>query len=272
MLKFHIDPELCIQCGACAADCPAQIITMNELPEITDESRCYRCQHCYAVCPTGALSILGHTPADQGGLKPNLPSAAQMRDLVTWRRSVRSYKPENVDPALIDSLLDMACTAPTGVNARSVHFTVIRDRAFLSEFRQNILDRLARLAEAGKLPEGLPGQYLGYALNAWKTAGQDVIFRGAPHLLVVSAPPTQLSPVQDAHIALTTFDLLASANGLGTVWDGIFMMILREFPDLLQTLRIPDDHTLGYAIAFGIPDVTYHRPVTRGPASVTFLE
>jgi nitroreductase/NAD-dependent dihydropyrimidine dehydrogenase PreA subunit len=270
MIDFHIDKDKCIQCGECAADCPAGIISMADFPEITDEGRCYRCQHCYTVCPTGAVSILGLVADDAEPMK-NLPSAEQMTSLVTWRRSVRRYKDENVSPALIDELIGTASHAPTGVNAQGVVFTVIRDKAFMDKLRRETLDRLEALADAGKLPEGLISQYLGFAVKVWRTEGRDAIFRGAPHMLLTSAPPGVACPVQDVHIALTTFELLASARGLGTLWDGMFMMALAVCPELKETLRIPADHTLGYALLFGHPAVEYHRPVKRKPSSVNML-
>lgn len=271
MIDFGIDREKCIQCGECAADCPAGIIAMNDFPEMTDEARCYRCQHCYTVCPTGAVSILGLTSQGDEPLK-DLPSPAQMTDLVTWRRSVRRYKDENVPAALIDELVRTTCHAPTGVNAQGVVFTVVRDKAFMDTLRRETLDRLGRLADEGNLPEGLISQYLGYAVQAWRTHGRDAIFRGAPHMLLTSTPPGVACPVQDAHIALTTFELLASSHGLGTLWDGMFMMALAVCPQLRETLRIPADHSIGYAMLFGRPDVEYHRPVKRGPAKVNILE
>ena len=91
-------------------------------------------------------------------------------------------------------------------------------------------------------------------------------------MLLTSTPPGVPCPVQDAHIALTTFELLASAHGLGTLWDGMFMMALAVCPELKETLRIPADHAIGYAMLFGRPDVQYHRPVKRGPATVNILE
>ncbi|MBE1425540.1 nitroreductase/NAD-dependent dihydropyrimidine dehydrogenase PreA subunit [Desulfomicrobium macestii] len=271
MIDFQIDKDKCIQCGECAADCPAGIIAMNDFPEITDEGRCYRCQHCYSVCPTGAVSILGLT-ADDAEPKKNPPSPEQMASLVTWRRSIRRYKDENLSPALIDELINTTSHAPTGVNAQGVVFTVVRDKAFIDRLRRETLDRLGALVDAGKLPEGIISQYLGFAVNAWRTNGRDAIFRGAPHMLLTSTPPGVPCPVQDAHIALATFELLASAHGLGTLWDGMFMMALAVCPELKETLRIPTDHTIGYAMLFGRPEVQYHRPVKRGPAKVNILE
>jgi len=270
MIDFRIDTNACIQCGECAADCPAGIIAMEDFPVMVDETRCYRCQHCYAVCPTGAVSILGLT-AGVDTPKPNLPTPGQMADLITWRRSVRRYQDENLDPALIDDLVATTAHAPTGVNAQGVVFTVVRDKAFMATLRQETLTRLGTLVDAGKLPEGLVAQYLGWAVHTWRTQKKDAIFRGAPHMLVTSTPPGIACPVQDVHIALTTFELLASTRGLGTLWDGMFMMALAVCPEIREILRIPADHAIGYALLFGRPAVQYHRPVRRGPAKVNML-
>jgi nitroreductase/NAD-dependent dihydropyrimidine dehydrogenase PreA subunit len=270
MLDFRIDTDACIQCGECAADCPASVIAMNDYPEMTNEQGCIRCQHCYAICPTGAVSILGlEAPAEAE--EKTLPTADQMSDLIRWRRSVRRYKEENVPAGLIDDILQTAWHAPTGVNAQGVLFTVVRDRAVMDELRRETLERLGVLFDQGKLPEGMIAQYLGFAVKMWRAEGKDLIFRGAPHLLLTSTPPNAPCPVQDADIALTTFELLASTHGLGTVWDGMFMMALAVCPELKAWLKIPGDHSVGYAMAFGYPAVEYHRPVKRGPAKINIL-
>ena len=271
MLQFTIDDALCVRCGECAADCPAGIIAMNDIPEITNEPGCFQCLHCYAVCPTGALSILGNNAADEASRAEQLPGAEQVSNLIRWRRSIRRYKDENLSPELIDELLQTACHAPTGVNAREVLFTVVRDKAFMGKLSKEILGRLAAIAEAGKLPEGFLGQYLALVVEVWKTAGQDIILRGAPHLVLTSAPKNAPCPVQDTHIALATFELAAASHGIGTLWDGLFMMTLAVCPDLVEQLGIPSDHTIGYAMLFGKPAVEYHRVAKRGPAKVNFL-
>ena len=109
-------------------------------------------------------------------------------------------------------------------------------------------------------------------VKAWQEEGKDIIFRGAPHLLLTSAPKSSPCPVQDTHIALATFQLMAHARGVGTVWDGLFMMVLSLLPSLSGRLGIPDDHIPGYAMAFGEPAVEYHRTVQRGPAQVNVVK
>ena len=98
-----------------------------------------------------------------------------------------------------------------------------------------------------------------------------MVFRGAPHLLITSAPKDAPCPVQDTHIALTTFQLMAHCRGVGTVWDGMVMMALALWPGLAARLEIPADHIVGYAMVFGEPAVEYHRTVQRGPANVNVV-
>jgi ferredoxin len=273
MIRFRIDEERCIQCGECVLDCPSGIIVMDGgFPRISDEAGCIRCQHCLAVCPTGAVSILGRDPDAGLALAGNLPEAAALVTLIRGRRSVRRYEERDVPRALIDELLDVACHAPTGVNAASVLFTVVKERAVLHRLRQHLMDRLATLKEADRLPSGLAGKYLGMVVDSWQQQGRDLLFRGAPHLLITSAPADAPCPEQDTIIALTTFQLMAHVRGLGTVWDGICMMALAACPEVVGKLGIPAEHTLGYAMVFGVPAVVYHRTVQRGPALVNVVE
>jgi len=271
MIQFNISEELCTQCGECAADCPSGIIVMDGYPRVIDEKRCIRCQHCLAVCPTGAVSVLGKAPESSTGLSGNMIDPGRLEILIKGRRSVRRYNGKELSQSLIDELLDVACHAPTGVNSQAVLFTVVREAKVMDGLREEVMSRLAKLKEAGKIPEGFIGQYMDAALKGWKE-GKDIIFRGAPHLLITSAPKTSPCPVQDTHIALATFQLMAHARGVGTLWDGLFMIVISLMPELTGRLGIPDDHMLGYAMAFGEPAVEYHRTVQRGPARVNVVK
>ncbi len=270
MFNFQVDEERCIQCGECAADCPAGVITMDGMPVFNEEGGCFRCQHCLAVCPTGAVSILGKNPDESQPLAGAFPSPGQMTALIKGRRSIRRYRDEEVAAGLIDELLDTAGHAPTGVNNQGVLFTVVKERAVMNALRQEVMERLGKLKESGGLPEGFVGKYMGGAVKLWVEEGRDIIFRGAPHLLVTSAPKGAPCPAQDTVIALSTFQMIAHAHGLGTVWDGMFMMVLALCPDMVGR-GIPEGHLVGYAMAFGWPAVEYHRTVQRGPAQVNVV-
>jgi nitroreductase/NAD-dependent dihydropyrimidine dehydrogenase PreA subunit len=270
MIAFHVDKEKCIGCGLCAADCPMGIIAMEQgLPVIpaADETRCIHCLHCFAICDPGAITIDGHTVTDHSVLEENLPSPEQMESLIKGRRAIRNYLKDNLEPALIDRMLAVAWHAPTGRNERQLLFTVVDDRQVLDRLRDEALHGLSGLIEQGKLPLGM--EIFADIVEAWQDHKIDILFRGAPHLLVVSAPRDGVSPLADAIIALTTFELYARSLGVGTVWNGLAKIAIADLvPSLRTTMGIPEDHLIGYAMCFGRSAVRYGRLAPRHPQAI----
>jgi nitroreductase/NAD-dependent dihydropyrimidine dehydrogenase PreA subunit len=272
MLDFTINKATCTKCGQCAADCPARVIDLDGgYPAIAagKEASCYRCQHCLALCPVGAVSILGRNPEDSLSLAGGLPAPEAMEALIKGRRSVRNYRPENLAPELLQKLLDVACHAPSGMNTRQVRFTVVDDRQKLARLRDDIMAGLSRMAREGSFPEG--AEIFGQFVTQWEENQVDFLFRGAPHLLVASAPGSVVTPLQDCLIALSYFDLYAASHGVGTVWDGLAKGAINDLlPEFKERLGIPADHVIGYLMAFGKPAVQYARTTQHGPAQVHF--
>ncbi|WP_029893240.1 nitroreductase family protein [Desulfohalovibrio reitneri] len=273
MVDFSIDKESCTQCGLCIQDCFPGVIQFGEdqFPELVNEGKCIRCQHCLAICPTGAVSILGREPEDSVALKGNLPEPSELDTLIRGRRSVRFYKDEDVDPQLLRGVLDTTWHAPTGVNAQAVQLTVINSRDVVADLSRRVHADLETALADEETSKSPVGRYLGWALKSYTRNGVDILFRGAPGVLVASAPKDTPCPTQDCIISLTTFDLVAQANGLGTMWDGLLTWAVDGFlPQLRSELDIPDDHQIGYAMLFGTPKVKYARTVQRGPANIAW--
>ncbi|MDY0390979.1 MAG: nitroreductase family protein [Desulfobulbus oligotrophicus] len=263
-LQFIVNPDLCIQCGACADDCPLRVIQMESGYPSLNPARvrlCIHCQHCLAVCPTGALSILGFKPEDSLPLPESLPNAQQMIALIKGRRSTRRFLPEPLDPGLIEQMLATIANGPTGKNNRQCLFSVIEDPATMAVFRHELLEGLRRAVAERRLSQGL--SYFRHVVSAWDK-GRDIIFRNAPHLLIVTVPSTITTPDADSIIAMTYFELLAASMGIGTLWNAMIRWAISTIDvDLYQRLNIPEDHIKSYALLFGRPDVQYHRTVQR---------
>ncbi|MBU0714633.1 MAG: nitroreductase family protein [Verrucomicrobia bacterium] len=271
MLQFTVNEKLCTRCGLCAADCPAQIITQEgkALPSISpdQEAKCLQCQHCLAICPTAAISILEKYPANSLPLSADsFPRLDQMARFVRGRRSIRQYKDENVDPALINQLLATLANVPTGVNNRALTFTVIDDKAVMYRLRDKVLAALAALGKAGRIPERF--KYLLEAPPAYYEHKVDIIFRGAPHALMVSAPSDAPCPGEDVALTLAYFELLAQSARLGTVWWGMFKMFLELLPDMKALFGLSPRHRYYYGMLFGIPAIHYPRTVQRDDAAI----
>lgn len=265
MMQFKVDEDLCIQCGDCSKVCPYLIIELVEGSPVVNpekEGQCIECQHCFTVCKPGAISIFGFDPADSEYLKGNLPDPAKLETLMAGRRSVRHYKPDAVDPQLLDRIMAGVRTAPTGVNRRSTLFTLVDDPAVMEELRVRSYAGLRKAVEEGTLPKGL--EFFEGISDAYESKRVDILYRGAPHFLVTSTPKDNPSGEADSYIAMTYFELLAASHGLGTVWDGLAKWsLLAITPDVGGLLSIPEDHVVGGMMAFGLPAVRYHRTVQR---------
>ncbi|MGE4559892.1 MAG: nitroreductase family protein [Desulfobulbus sp.] len=272
-IQFTIDRDLCIQCGACMDDCPFHIIEMKDGYPATDPKRihhCIRCQHCLAVCPTGALSICGIDPALSLPLPEALPGSRQMEALIRGRRSVRFYKPDPLPPATIAEMLAVVANAPTGKNNRQCLFTVIEDRESMDILRRETMEGLRQAVVEKRLSEGLG--YFRHVVTAWDQ-GKDIIFRNAPHLLMVTAPPTITTPDADTLIAMSYFELLAASMGIGTLWNAMIRWAFSVIEtDMFKRLGIPEDHIKGYTLLFGYPAVQYHRTVQRDEAMINRVQ
>jgi NAD-dependent dihydropyrimidine dehydrogenase PreA subunit/nitroreductase len=269
MLQFVVDPSKCTRCDECVLDCPSRIIerTGDAVPFIRpeDEERCIQCQHCLAVCPTAAVSIFGRDPTRSLALgSKSFPDFEKMTNLVRGRRSVRRYRDEDVDAALLQRLLTAISNAPSGVNKRGLTFLVIDDKAVMQRFRLKALNGLAEAGKSGRVPEQFA--YLMQAVPAWSDEGVDMIFRGAPHMLVVSAGAESVCPEEDVNLTLAYFELLSQSAGLGTVWCGMAKMTLEVLPELKKTLGLTPD-TFYYVMLFGMPSVRYSRTVQRDDAA-----
>ncbi len=265
MLQFKVDQAKCTKCDQCVLDCPSRIIerTGDAAPHIRpeNEERCIRCQHCLAVCPVAAVSIFGRDPARSLPLAAGaLPAPDKMINLVRGRRSVRRYRDENVDAKLLQQLLAALGNVPSAVNRMPLTFAVIDDKDAMQRLRSRTLDALAGAVKAGRVPA--PYAYLVQAVPAWFDQKVDVIFRGAPHLLVVSAGPDSVCPAEDVNLALAYFELLAQSAGLGTVWCGLAKMAMELLPELKDAVGLPPG-AYYYTMLFGLPAVRYARTVQR---------
>jgi nitroreductase/Pyruvate/2-oxoacid:ferredoxin oxidoreductase delta subunit len=264
MLNFIVDMEKCTQCGECAKDCIPQVIDMTEEGPVVpaeNEERCIGCQHCLTICKPGAISIFGKNPADSLPVKGVFPTPEAMTALIKGRRSIRRYKKTAVEVETVTALMDAIANAPTGVNRRTGGFTLVDDPAVMETVRVAARTRVADLLALQGLPEGLAA-YEGYFRN-W-TEEMDMVFRGAPHMLIATYHKDNASGPHDTVISLAYFELLAQSMGLGTVWCGLAKMVFTVLaPDMSALMGIPEDQRIGYVMLFGKPAVKYHRGAQR---------
>ena len=269
--NFRVDYEKCIGCGLCEKVCPGGILHLNtehkcEMDKIDSFgwNGCWKCEHCLAVCPKGAISIFGKKPEESiSPIKPET-AAPVMDALIMNRHSCRRFLQKNVPTDTIDAMLQLIGNAPNGGNKQQVEFTLIDGRAQMDRIRSLAYTEMDRLAAQDVYPEGFDKPSYEDMKRWEKTVRPDMLFCGAPYLLIPHAPLGKGEPVEDVNIAAAYFELLCASRGLGCVMMTFPKDALKNMRSIRAILCIPEDHYVGVMLGFGWPEIRYARGTQRG--------
>lgn len=260
MTTIKIDSEKCVGCKECVKACPMLLWQMNaegkSEPLEGAGEYCVDCGHCEAICPVCAISINGRKAEDFDTVS-ELPDLATFTNLVKSRRSIRAFKSDTVAKDKISELIDLTRWAPTAKNCQPLKWTVIQSADKVRELAGMCMN-FFRKAEL--MPEIYP---------IWDS-GIDIINRGAPHLVITHTAEDAMLPVIDTTIAMTTFNLAATASGLGACWAGFFMIGIQNDPAIAAACGIPSEDKVQTAMMLGHAELNYKKIPERNEAVVNW--
>jgi nitroreductase/NAD-dependent dihydropyrimidine dehydrogenase PreA subunit len=265
---FQIDQKSCNQDGVCAAVCPSQIIDFQKgrYPSLKPgtEAACIRCGHCVAICPTGSLDHAAMAAEQCPPVQPDLTLAADHTEhFLRCRRSIRTYKKKAVEQSRLERLIRIARYAPSGRNTQGVEWLVLGHADEIRRIAASVADWMRWIIDND--PETAASMHLDKTLAYWEK-GIDIIFRGAPVVIVAHAKEENLRALTSCTIALTYLELAATGFGMGCCWAGYFMKAADDYPPLLQALALPEGHRCYGAMMVGYPKFKYHRlPLRNEP-------
>lgn len=254
-----VNHEKCIKCNRCIDDCVVKIIRKNDsnqifMPEEL-EKYCLNCQHCLAICPTGALTC-GEVTAAQCDPVGDLPTPENMLNLLRQRRSIRRFRNENIAPEVMEKLKRSLAWSATGCNDHSLFFRIVDNRDDMTFFREKTASMLKFLVRSGILKLLYPNvkRFLQEIMN-----GEDVVFRNAPHMIVCAVNKKAPCKEADPWIALSNFDLFAQTLNIGTCWCGFAGYAFKFNRAMRKKLDIPHGWKIASVMLFGPTDITYAR-------------
>jgi nitroreductase/NAD-dependent dihydropyrimidine dehydrogenase PreA subunit len=273
MSLLIVDESKCKQDGFCVRDCPTAIIRIKDkesYPEMVPggEQFCLTCGHCVAVCPHGAMSHKTVPFEDCSPIQKELGiDEAQVVQFLRSRRSIRSFKDQPIEKEKIQRLIEVARYAPTASNTQLVEWLVFNDKDTIKGFAKMAAEWARALLE--KDPRAVKMPFIPGIVAAWD-AGYDAVLRGAPALVVASAPKEDLNGTVNLTLALSYLELAAPSVGLGTCWAGLLKGALLTWPPLQKAIGLPEDHKHHYPMMLGYPKAKYFRLPRRKPPKITW--
>ncbi len=268
MIKgININLDRCIHCGMCIKDCMLGCLEFdeNKTPHYgpVGEDRCVLCQHCMMVCPKGALTVGDKNPDNSSA--PEFCNSEDMFNHIKSRRSIRKFKSQNVPEDILAKLMEMLAYAPTGGNLKALHFAVVDGKEKIAELQDLTYDALGKIEN--------PDYITQLCLNM-RTAGEDLIYRNAPAMIVASVNKAIAAPnciTVDPIISLSYFEMMAESLGLGTLWNGIATNMVKAMKPVQDKLLIPEGYEPSFILSFGLPAIRYPRNPQKDPAYITLI-
>jgi len=181
-----------------------------------------------------AMVVATLAGCNQSAVKePQAPTAEKKNVVVENimnRRSVRSYKPEQISDAQMDTIMKCAINAPSAMNLQPWEVRVVQDASLLNRINNRF-----------------------YELSKSERKEGASVIHNAPTIIVVAKKKESGSSASDCGMLAQNILLSAESMGIGTCVVGSVYGVFngegsKEFMD---AIKMPDTHEVMYAIAIG---------------------
>ncbi len=181
----------------------------------------------------------------------------ELMEVIQKRRAVRDYENIPVDKSTIQSLINVAITAPSAMNLQPWAFCVC-----LSQ------ERIESLASRAKdwLLENSADTSGEHTTHSMLNNPEFALFHHAPALVLVLAKSSDSQAIEDCCLAAENLMLAARNTQLGTCWIGMSRPWL-NLPSTKLEFGIPETYSVVAPIVLGVPKA-WPEPHGRNPAEI----
>jgi len=156
--------------------------------------------------------------------------------VIKSRRSIRSYRQEQISQESLDLIIEAGIYAPTAHNQQPWHFTVIQNQEMLKHINKKTKELMAESDEE------------------WiQKMGSNPDFQAtynAPTLIIVSGRKDAMAWSADCAAAIQNMLIAAESLNIGSVWLGLMRLFFQQEEEVSK-LGIPKGYQPYYGVALG---------------------
>jgi nitroreductase/NAD-dependent dihydropyrimidine dehydrogenase PreA subunit len=271
-----IDQGRCIACGQCVEVCHEGCLALVDGALQIEHALCSTCTQCIAICPQQALSWDGVPPVAFD--EEQLPTPRQLDELFKQRRTVRRFKEDKVERALLQEIVAYGIYAPT--NHYALRAVVADHERVLDELQGIGVRALSRIYNALYRPRLVFGllRRLTSAmsekdkvkLEACLEARQP--FTVAPAVVLVVGDGRIAHAEASAQYALYNMILYAQSKGLGSTISGGAKLLLNPNRAARRRLGLERHERILAVLYLGYPAVRFRNKVRGKALPVSWFE
>ena len=165
------------------------------------------------------------------------------------RRAIRVYKPETVDPKVLEKIIECGINAPSALNKQSWEIRVVNDKDLLEDIKDALV---------ASNPDYDPAEV------------RDC-FRQARTVLFIANDTTFSFSVVDCGIFVQNIMLSAHSLGVGSVCLGRPIPFLENSPEVMSRLDFSEGYKPVICVGLGYPDET-PKPKSRDFSKVRYIK
>ena len=190
-------------------------------------------------------------------------------ETIMSRRSARKYKPEQVDDAMLDAVIEAGRAAPSGGNAQLTHIIVVQNPGALSEIIRISKAEFAKMPIEDGMYEGLRSTIEHALMPGFDF---DYIY-GAPTLIILANKIGHANAMADSICVLQNMLIAAEALGLGACYQNAPHWLDGSvgFREYMHTLGLGSDETIAGAVSLGYSSEEPRPPLPRKGNPVSYV-
>ena len=174
------------------------------------------------------------------------------------RRAVRSYQDKPVPKEIIETLIDAANNAPSGMNSQPWRFVVVTDTEFHKKLVETAAPNSLQIVEMVK--DTKPTNY--QRMKKRYTELKDPVYYSAPVIIFVIG--IGIYADMSCPLACQNIMLAAKSLGLGSCWVQ-FGSLVMDNEEIKKKLQLKNDEKIFGPILVGYPQEIPQPPVKKNP-------
>jgi len=176
------------------------------------------------------------------------------------RRSIRSYKQDQIKDEDLQIILKAGLFAPSAMNQQSWHFTVVRNKEIIQKINQTV--------------RGIFQNSGNKRFEEMAKSENFNVFYNAPTLIIVSGDEKAIAPECDCALAMENIFLAAASLGISSCWIHALTQLSKteEGNSLIKVLGIPQGNKIFASGVFGYAAVEAPVAAPRKENTVSIID